>query len=175
MKNEGRAEILPELKWYLLYTKARHEDQVASRLSQAGYEVLNPKLEERRFYRGKPQNVVAPLFPRYVFVRLDYARDYRNAKYSRGVVSIVGTPETPTVVDETIIETIRARLQEDGRTILPPPDLRPGDEVEIHGGPFAGLTGIFMKPMKGVERVSVLLKAIHARVEVDVAFISPTG
>jgi len=175
LEEERPVEDSPELRWYLLYTKARHEDQVASRLSQAGYEVLNPKLEERRFYRGRPQNVVAPLFPRYVFVHLDYARDYRNAKYSRGVIRIVGTPETPTVVDNSIIQTIRARLREDGRAVLPPPDLRPGDEVEIHGGPFAGLTGIFMRPMKGVERVSVLLKVIHARVEVDVAYISPTG
>lgn len=165
----------PSMRWYLLYTKARHEDQVASRLSQAGYEVLNPKLQERRFYRGKPQNVVSPLFPRYLFVRLDYGRDFRNAKYTRGVVHIVGTSQAPTVVDETIIETIRSRLLEDGHAILPPPDLRPGDEVEIHGGPFAGLSGVFVKPMKGVERVSVLLRAIHARVEVDVAYLSHRG
>ena len=173
MDSAGPSE--PSLRWYLLYTKPKHEDQVASRLSQAGYEVLNPKLEERRFYRGKPQNVIAPLFPRYLFVRLDYGQDFRNAKYTRGVVHIVGTSQAPTVVDDSIIETIRSRLLEDGRAILPAPELRPGDEVEIHGGPFAGLTGIFVKPMKGVERVSVLLKAIHARVEVDVAYLSPNG
>jgi len=161
--------------WYLLYTKPRYEDAVAKRLSDAGYEVLNPKLKERRFYRRRLQDIISPLFPRYIFVKMEYARDCRTVKYTRGVSQLVGSGEAPIVVDESIIEAILSRINSDGIAVLPPPEFTPGEEVEIHKGPFAGLTGVFLKPMKGIERVSVLLKALNARVEIDTAYLSKPG
>ena len=162
-------------EWYLLYTKPKHEDPVAKRLSDAGYEVLNPKLKERRFYRRRLQEMVSPLFPRYIFVKMEFARDYRIIKYTRGVTQVVGSCEAPVVVDESIVEAILSRINSDGIAVLSPPEFTPGQEIEIHKGPFAGLTGVFIKPMKGIERVSVLLKALDARVEIDTAYLSKPG
>ncbi len=161
--------------WYLLYTKPKHEDAVAKRLSDAGYKVLNPKLKERRFYRRRLQEMVSPLFPRYIFVEMEFARDYRMVKYTRGVSHLVGTGESPIVVDRDIINSILSRINSDGVAVLPPPEFTSGEEVEIHKGPFAGLTGVFIKPMKGIERVSVLLKALNARVEIDTAYLAKPG
>lgn len=162
-------------EWYLLYTKPKHEDAVAKRLNDAGYEILNPKIKERRFYRRRLQDVISPLFPRYIFVKMEYAKDCRMVKYTRGVSQLVGSGDSPIVVDEGIIEAILSRINNDGIAVLSPPEFTHGEEVEIQKGPFAGLTGVFLKPMKGIERVSVLLRALNARVEIDTAYLSKPG
>jgi len=162
----------PESAWYLLYTKPKHEDAVATRLSEAGFEVMNPKLKERRYYRRKLQDVISPLFPCYLFVRMRYDRDGRMVRYTRGVKRVVGTQEAPIVVDDAMVQTISERLNPDGVAALPQVAFAEGDVVLIQQGPMAGLEGVFLKPMKSTERVTVLLSALNARVQVDRLFLS---
>jgi transcription antitermination factor NusG len=102
-------------------------------------------------------------------------KDYRNACYTRGVVRLVGAPVAPAVVDESIIETIQGRLNEVGVAPFQSVSFSPGDEVMVMDGPFAGLVGIFVKPMNGMERVSILLKTINVRVDVDTALVGLAG
>lgn len=152
--------------WYLVYLKPRNEDKVSERLSGCGFEVFNPKLKERRVIRRKLNDVVAALFPGYIFVRFDFPSDCRLIKYTRGVKKIVGTEHSPTPVPQGIIDSIRARLV-DGLAVVNTQSFAPGEAVVIQGGPFQGLDAIFEQEMNGMERVCVLLKEINARVVVD--------
>lgn len=154
------------LNWYLVYLKPRNEDKISERLSDCGFEVFNPKLKERRFVRRKLSDVIAALFPGYIFVRFDYPSDYRLISYTRGVKKVVGTENYPTPVPQAIIDSIRARLVE-GVAVVEAHRFAPGEAVVIQGGPFKGLDAIFEKEMKGMERVCVLLREINARVVVD--------
>ena len=52
------------------------------------------------------------------------------------------------------------------------PKFKPGEEVLIKGGPFQGLNAVFEKELKGIERVSILLKTINARLVVDSALLA---
>ena len=157
--------------WYLLYTKPKHEPPVARRLADAGFRVLLPRLRERRTFRGHIREVVVPLFPCYLFVEMDWARQGRLIRYTRGVRRVVSVGDQPLPVPRDMIETIRQRLDEKGETTLAPRDFSPGEEVLIHHGPMAGFTAVFVKPLKGTERVQVLLQAIGAKAEVDRAFL----
>lgn len=158
------------LNWFLIYTKPRCEDSVSGKFVENGFEVLNPKIEERRYIRRKLQDVVSSLFPCYIFVRFDNPNDYRLIKYTRGVKSVVGPESIPSAVPEDIISKIRERM--DGGLIrIQPGSFIHGEDVSIQAGPFEGLEAVFEKELKGSERVSILLKAVNARVVVDASIL----
>lgn len=158
------------VNWYLVYTKPKNEDIVSQKFTEAGFEVLNPKLKERKVYRRKLQDIISPLFPCYIFVRFDGSKDYRLVKYTRGVKSIICAGASPSVLPEEIINSILARM-EGGVVTVKPQDLRRGEEVVIKAGPLEGFSAVFESELKGPERVSILLAAINARVIVDRAMI----
>ncbi len=158
------------LNWYLIYTKPKQEDLVADRLAEFGLEVFNPKLRERKTLRRRAKEVVSPLFPNYLFVKFDLMENHRLVKYARGVSKIVGFEEAPAPVDHSIIESIKNRM-ESGELTTSPVEFASGEEVEVKGGPFFGLSGVFVAGLSGMERVSILLKEIDARVVIDPALL----
>lgn len=157
--------------WYLIYTKPRSENAVTDKLQGCGFEVLNPKLRERRFIRRKTREMVSPLFPCYVFAKFSVPENYRLIRYTRGVRKVVGSELRPIPVHEDIIESIRTRMEDDGVVRVELKKFHAGDAVEIKGGPFAGLEAIFLKELGGMERVSILLREVNARIVVDGAVL----
>lgn len=156
--------------WYLVYTKPRNEDAVSYKLNNAGFQILNPKIRERKFYRRKLTELISPLFPSYVFVKFDRLRDYHLIRYTRGIKNVLGNDQGPSAVPDNIIDSIASRLDKGIVTIRQ--NFEPGDRVLIKGGPFEGFEAIFEKEMQGLERVSILLKAINIRVVVDAGMLS---
>ncbi len=152
--------------WYVIYTKPAQEDTVTKRLQLANFEVLNPSVRRRRFYRGRLTQVEEKLFPCYIFSRFDPERDYRLIKYTRGVRYIVGSKDgVPYRVDDTIIGSILSRMT-DGFIDLSPKDLKRGDRVVISDGAMAGFEGVFLceRPR---DRVLILLKALSCKLEIE--------
>lgn len=156
--------------WFLTYTKPKCEDMVATRLSGAGFAVLNPKVRERKFSRGKVMEAVSPLFPSYVFVRFEKFRDYHLIRYTRGIKWVLAGEDGPAEISEGIIESITSRI-EDGFVSIRP-TFTPGQNVLVKGGPFEGFAAVFEREMSGMERVSVLLKAINVRLVIDRSMIA---
>jgi transcriptional antiterminator RfaH len=160
-----------KMQWYAVYTKPKREDAVAGSLENAGIEVFNPRLKQKKYVQGAYRNKISPLFPCYVFVKFEPETTAHMIKYTRGVRRIVGG-DMPWPVSDEIIDAIRDK-EEDGIVILIPPQLKYGDGVAINDGPLSGLKGIFEKELNGQERVVLLLGAIEyqARVVVDKAFL----
>ncbi|MBE9529476.1 MAG: hypothetical protein IME99_09590 [Proteobacteria bacterium] len=158
------------LNWYLIYTKQRQEDLVACRLQEHGLEVFNPKLTERKTVRRKAKEVTSALFPNYLFAKFDPTMCHRLVKYAAGVRKIVGFDDSPTPVDQSIIDSIENRI-ESGELEASTAGFVPGEEVEVRGGPFYGLGAVFLAGASGMERVSILLKEIDARVVIDPALL----
>lgn len=158
------------LNWFLIYTKPKCEDSVSFKLMEKGFAVLNPKIKERKYLRRKLQYVVSPLFPCYIFMQFDSPKDYRLIKYTRGVKTIVGTEDVPAVVPVEIIKSIQDRMEE-GFVNITRRKFSAGEEVLIKAGPFEGFNAVFEKELRGTERVSILLKAVNARVVADGAIL----
>lgn len=156
--------------WFLTYTKPRCEDMVATRLSGAGFEILNPKVRERKFSRGKVIEAVSPLFPSYVFVKFEKFRDYHLIRYTRGIKRVLAGEDGPAEISGEIIESISSRI-EDGFVKIRP-SFTPGQNVLVKGGPFEGFAAVFEREMCGMERVSILLKAINVRLVIDRSMIA---
>jgi transcriptional antiterminator RfaH len=160
------------MNWYAIYTKPRSEEVVSEKLMRAGIEVYNPKLRIRKYIRNHYSEVIEPLFPCYIFGRFEPQKYQWMINYTRGVKKIVGDRAYPWLVAEDIIDFIRSH-ERDGFIKVSCEEIKEGENVKITEGPFAGLTGIFKKIVKGTERVMLLLNAIEyqARVIVERASI----
>ena len=147
------------MNWYALNTKPRSEQRVTSQLTRLGLEVLSPRLKRRKMVRRKMQTVTGPLFPGYIFARFDVASHLRAVAFARGVRRIVAHGHAPAPLDEEIISSIRARLDE-GVVTLRCPTFLPGQAVRIEGGPLEGLEAVFEREISDSQRVVLLLRAI---------------
>ena len=74
----------------------------------------------------------------------------------------------PAIVEEEIIESIKAKIQND-YVILQPTPFIAGQLLRIEEGPLRGLEAIFEKELSGQQRIALLLRAVsyQARVIVD--------
>jgi transcriptional antiterminator RfaH len=162
------------MHWYALSTKPRQEDLADINLQRLGVETFYPQLREDRLVRRKRQTMVGPLFPGYLFARFDAERQYRAVNFAQGVRRLLTFGSEFATVDEAVIASIRARL-EDGYVTIRPAPLSPGQRVRISDGPFGGLEAVFERQMTGSERVVVLLRTLahQARVVLPRAQVVP--
>lgn len=131
--------------WFAIVVKSKHEKLTARLLREKGYEEFLPIYRARRKWSGRTKEVDLPLFPGYIFCRVDW--DIKSRVLTTpGVVRIVGFNNTPTAVPDEEIEAIRVTLASD-RHVMPWPAPQAGDYVRIEGGPLKGVHGI-------VERVN---------------------
>ncbi len=163
------------MQWYAVYTKPRYEDIVSGSLRNAGLEVFNPKLKQRKYLNNAYRDITGSLFPCYIFVRFEPMTFSWMIKYTRGVRKIVGG-EMPWPVSDEIIDLIKSQ-EENGLISIKPPEFKRGDSVIIKDGPFQGLSGVFEREISGEERVVLLLTAIEyqARVVLEKSFLLKTA
>jgi len=158
--------------WYVINTKPRREDSVKMMLEKAGLECYVPKLKVRKFFRGRYSDRVESLFPNYLFARFDPSEHLWMISYTRGVKNVVSSGGKALSVPCEALAYIRSH-EEDGFVFHPTGTVEVGDRVEVLNGPFAGLQGIFVRPLAGEERVVVLLDALQyqAQAVVDKAML----
>ena len=144
------------MRWYAIQTKVNREKDVERRLKDLRLEVFLPWMRARRRIGSRFHWVLAPLFPGYVFCRLDMVVSGKAARYSPGVKDFLTFGSRIAEVSENIIEALRERCP-GGVAEIDPVNAKPGDIVRINEGPFSGLEAIFEEKLKGSERVAVLL------------------
>jgi transcriptional antiterminator RfaH len=147
------------LRWVAVRTKPHQEEQAEACIGRLGVESFLPRLEERKLVRRVYRVCVAPLFPGYLFARIDPFEQYRAVKYAKGVRSIVEFGSSPAFVDDQIIDSIRSRMV-DGLITVPDESMRSGQVVRIARGPLEGIEAVFQRDVSGPQRVMLLLRAI---------------
>ena len=155
-------------QWYALRAKPRQETAAASLLERAGVEVYVPqvKVQNRRY----TPPTVEPLFPGYLFSRLDpMAGEIRLAKYTRGILHVLGYGDEPCPVPDSLIDTLQARLAARNGQLVGP-EYQPGERVLITSGPFQDVEAIFDCRLSASGRVRVLINLVErlCRAEVHV-------
>src|SRR6185312_8034729 len=158
------------LHWYLVHTKPAGEALAKTNLERQAYQVYLPWALQTIRRCGKWRERVVPLFPRYLFLRLDQGRQPLGPVQSTlGVSSVVRFGLQFTLVPDRVIGDLQSRA--DPVTGLHrlscAPALTPGSSVRISMGPFEGLEGIFER-QAGSERVVVLLRVLGQNASVCV-------
>jgi transcription elongation factor/antiterminator RfaH len=148
--------------WFVVYSKPRKEEQVQFHLGLKGIESFFPRLQ---LPRSGGRRVITPLFPNYLFVRLDLSREAHCVVWSPGVKRIVSCSDTPIPLDESVVRFLQERADARG-VIQAHSQLNAGQQVEITGGPFHGFVGILQNPPNAKGRVQVLLKLLSRQISV---------
>lgn len=151
--------------WWAIWVRSRCEKVAAESLRAKGYEVFLPLYRSRRQWSDRVKVVEQPLFPGYIFSRLDI-RERMPVIQTPGVVSFVGASGEPEPVAESEISMIQ-QIVESGLPVGPWPYLKEGQQVEISHGPLKGLRGILTR-IKNEFRVVVSISMLQRSVAVEV-------
>jgi Transcription antiterminator len=136
------ADVLHKQSWYAVYTRTRHEKSVAEQCRQRGVTSFLPLYCVRHRWKQRFAEVLLPLFPSYVFVRISL-QDRVRVLCVPGIVSFVSFNGTPAVVPESQIDCLKKAISL-GRA-EPHMYLRSGKQVRVTSGPLVGLEGIVVE------------------------------
>jgi transcription elongation factor/antiterminator RfaH len=151
--------------WYVVHTQPRAEGQAVCHLEMQGYRVFCPRYRRTVRHARKAKSVLAPLFPNYVFVRLDTSHNqWRRINGTRGVLRLLTQGETPQPVPNGIVDGLQSKMRADG-TMDWTPTLKIGAAVRITDGPFTEFLGT-LEHFDAAGRVRVLLDLLGRSVPV---------
>ncbi len=153
-------------RWYVAMTVPRKERLAASQLDNQRYRSFLPLQLETRRHARKFTTVLAPVFPRYIFVILDLERQrWRSVNGTFGVQRLITDGERPLAVAPGVVETLVQSSDQRGALIYKADELAIGDQVKLISGPFAGSLGILQR-LDGAGRVQILLALLGGPVKV---------
>ena len=156
--------LLPGKLWYAVYTRAQHQKRVATQLEGRALECFLPLYESVRRWKDRRVILNLPLFPGYVFVRLEL-RDRTKVLQTPGVVNLVGFGGVPCPIPEAEIEALQTCLARRLR-MQPHPYLSAGRRVSVKSGPLAGFEGILLR-RKHCHRLVLSIDSISSSVWVE--------
>lgn len=168
---------LTTFPWFALRVKTRFEKIVATVARQKGFEEFLPLYQSRRRWSDRFKSVELPLFPGYVFCRLN--PEFRLPLLTiPGVISFVGIGRVPVPVEDAEIAAIRCAIGS-GLLAEPYPFLEVGQRVRLAEGPLAGLEG-FLVEFRKQQRIAISVSLLRRSVAVEidrhwVRPLDPTG
>jgi transcriptional antiterminator RfaH len=158
------------MHWYLIHTKPRQEQHALENLERQGYECYLPLIPVEKLCRGRLAVVDAPLFPRYLFIRLgtdDSDKSWGPIRSTKGVSKLVRFGNQPAKADEELIALLKSH--ERTRQTTPEPLFKQGEPVRLTEGPFAGIEGVYQiadGELRAMVLIELLGKTAPLRVEV---------
>jgi transcription antitermination factor NusG len=163
---------MADFPWFALSVKPLREKHVGSVLAGKGFTQFVPLYRERRRRCDRIKEIELPLFPGYLFCRLDL-NNRLPVLVTPFVHSIVGAGKTPIPVQDSQVEAIRT-IVTSGQGALPWNFLPVGCMARIEEGPLQGLEGILIEVKKRYRLVvSVTLLQRSVAVEVDRRWVTP--
>jgi transcriptional antiterminator RfaH len=155
--------------WYVVQTQVNAEAKAARNLVRQGFEIYLPRYLKRRSHARKIEEIAAPLFPRYLFVRIDMATQrWRSIQSTFGVSRLVCNGTDPAPVAQQVLSSLRAREDERSYVRL---DQRPkfvlGEKVRVLAGAFAENLGLF-DGQADRDRIAILLDLLGRKVRVSI-------
>jgi transcriptional antiterminator RfaH len=151
--------------WYVIYSKPAREAYAYGQLARKGLEVFFPRLELPG--RVPAHRVLVPLFPNYLFARLQLPDEYYAVIWCPGVSRLVSFNGFPVPVDDEIVEFLRQQATADG-VLTAQSTLTVGTPVLVTSGPLAGLSGILKDPPDAKGRIRILMKLLNRDTQVMV-------
>ena len=129
-------------RWYAVHTLPFAEKRAEAQLNNQQFRTFLPKRQKTIRHARKLRTVIAPFFPRYLFVVLDLSRhQWRSVNGTFGVSSLVMGGDLPCPAPPGIIELMLALADAQGLLQLGP-DLKLGAPVRLAAGPFAEQLGV---------------------------------
>ena len=148
--------------WYLVQTKPNAHLIASKNLRQQNYEVFLPMILQTSKTTRKFVSRAVPLFPGYLFVKINNTKiKWTSINATRGVSRAVTLDGKYRPINHQIIEGLKCRC-DNKEFILPYSGINPGDKVRIEQGPFSN----FICEVENIEdnqRLSVLIDFMNQK------------
>ena len=156
-----------ETAWYCIRTHLKHEHIAAAHLRQIpDVKVFNPQLRVLRSTRRGRKWSTESLFPNYVFGCFALASQLEKIIHTPAVKFVVRFGDQTPTIAESVIEELQQDLNEVSSKVLVDAPAE-GEEVEIAGGAFAGITGSVIRVLPGKQRAQILLEVMGRSVQAE--------
>lgn len=167
--SEHAIDFGEETQWFALQVDSKKASMTTAHLQHKGFETFTPTYAITRQWCDRKRSAELPLFPGYMFARLDY-RNRLPVLVTPGVYGIVSCGKQPAPIPETEINSLK-EVTRSGLRFGPWPFLTKGEQVTIARGVLAGLTGIVVevkKSLRVVLCVDLIQRAVAVEVDADV-------
>ena len=156
--------------WYALQVASRSEKAVASGLEMRGYSAFLPLFRSRRKWSDRFQDIDLPLFPGYVFLRINNG-DRQKVRQSDYVANLLEVFDQRAF--EQQLQDILLAL-DSGVGVRLAPAIGVGMRVRIKGGPLQGIEG-WVESRYGMTTVLLRLDFINqaAAVKLEADLLKP--
>lgn len=155
-----------EPRWFVCHTKPRCEKKFAALLSREKFVHELPLVKSVRHYGSQQKTFTKPLFPGYVFARLEPARKARVYQHDLLVRAILVGNEPVFLRQLEDVKTICAS----GLEAALHPLIKKGTQVRVRGGPLHGVEGFVDDPANPqgiVVSVDVLQQGLLVRLPLE--------
>ena len=152
--------------WFLITLKPNCFRLAELNLSRQGFEIFSPKRHETSRNSKHFISRLVPLFPGYLFVKIDsVSPSIKSLRSTRGVSNVVNFSRNYTPLPLTIVEKLRAKCDCNG-IFSKSSKIQKGQKIKIERGPFA----TFFAKIESVEpnqRVRLLVEFLGNNIKVD--------
>ena len=153
--------------WVAVQTHSRKEQVAIDNLSRQSFQAYCPFILRTRRRGRQVSTTLAPLFPSYVFVAVDFeTQRWRPLLSTVGVRTVVRMGNRPGIVPTLFIDALRSR-EIDGSLGVDQERLRCGQKVRMQSGALQGLIGTIVE-MDARARIVVLMDLLNQQVRVKV-------
>ncbi len=157
----------PTLAWFVVHGKFNRERSIDVLLRTAGFETFLPTCRIKRRWSDRLKEIAVPLFPGYIFCKLD-VREKLSILKVPGVISLIGIGKEPLPLSNEEVDNIRIMV-ESGFSVYPWPYVQLGATVVISEGPLRGLRAIVLEEDASRRRLIVSVELLNRSIAVDIA------
>ena len=161
--------VMNKSEWYLVYTKPRAESTGVDNIRNQGYEVFFPQIIFEKPGVKKERLKTEPMFPRYLFIKLNKEKDnWITIKSTVGISHLVLFGNELAKVPNQVIKALKKISDKNGvfrqRALIS--TYSKGDKINIKKGILRGKEAIFLS-QKSAERIKVLLDIVSKKTIVE--------
>ena len=154
-------------RWYVAYTQRGAENLAEGQIQSQGFRTYLPRYLKSVRHARTVKDIVAPLFPRYLFVEFDpELQRWRSINGTRGVSYLLSSGGLPTPVPHGVVDEIKAREAQNSLIEIPAETpYETGESLQITAGALADQVGQFIR-VDARQRVVMLLELLGREVEI---------
>jgi transcriptional antiterminator RfaH len=162
------------VRWAVVNTQPHKEHVALDNLERQDFRAYCPVIKRRHSHSRRTSDVLRPLFPGYLFVRIGpEVKRWRPMLSTHGVRTLVRCGDQLSLMEDGFIRSLKAR-EVDGVIARPASPYRVGQRVRVAGGAFEGLVATIVE-MGEHDRLTVLMQLLSraVRVKIDEQQLSP--
>jgi transcriptional antiterminator RfaH len=153
--------------WVVVNTHPAKEMLAIENLRRQKFETYCPLMRKRIRHARREHEALRPLFPSYVFAKLDPKMNmWRSIASTFGVKQLIAFGDRPGLLHSDFIESLKAREVE-GVIVRPREPYQVGQKVLLTGGAFEGISATIIQ-LNENDRVVVLMEILSRSVKIKV-------